>query len=94
MSGGVAVNDAMLQVAQVDMPFGGIGASGLGQYQAREGFETFSKLRPIFRQGPATPIQWLFQPPYSAFSRRLLDFLIRSETLTAAARRFIIAHRT
>ena len=72
MSGGVAVNDAMLQVAQVDMPFGGIGASGVGHYQAREGFETFSKLRPIFRQGPATPIQWLFQPPYSAFSRRLL----------------------
>jgi len=77
MSGGVTVNDAMLHFAQADLPIGGIGASGIGQYQGREGFERLSKLRPIFRQGPATPIQWLFQPPYGSLAKRLLNLLIR-----------------
>ncbi len=77
ISGGVSVNDAILHVAQPDLPFGGVGASGIGHYQAREGFETFSKLRPIFEQGPATPIQWLFQPPYGLLARRLIDLMIR-----------------
>lgn len=80
MSGGVSVNDAMLHFAQADMPLGGVGASGVGQYQAREGFDRLSKLRPVFAQGPATPVQWLFQPPYGAIARRLLDVLIRLKT--------------
>ena len=52
MSGGVAVNEAILHVAQHDLPFGGVGASGMGHYHGREGFDTFSKLRPVFEQGP------------------------------------------
>ena len=51
MSGGVAVNEALLHVSQHDLPFGGVGASGMGHYHAREGFNTFSKLRPVFYQG-------------------------------------------
>ena len=46
MSGGVSVNDALFHVAQHDLPFGGVGASGMGHYHGREGFDTFSKLRP------------------------------------------------
>ncbi|XUJ37252.1 aldehyde dehydrogenase family protein [Bradyrhizobium japonicum] len=52
MSGGVSVNEALLHVGQHDLPFGGVGASGMGHYHAREGFNTFSKLRPVFYQGP------------------------------------------
>ncbi|MGH8336514.1 MAG: coniferyl aldehyde dehydrogenase, partial [Gammaproteobacteria bacterium] len=65
MSGGVSVNEALLHVAQHDLPFGGVGPSGMGHYHAREGFNTFSKLRPVFYQGPFSAIQMLFQPPYT-----------------------------
>ena len=43
MSGGVAINTALLHVAQHDMPFGGVGASGMGHYHGYEGFTAFSK---------------------------------------------------
>ncbi len=50
ISGGVAINDTLLQVAQDDMPFGGVGPSGMGHYHGPEGFLTFSKLKPVFEQ--------------------------------------------
>ena len=50
MSGGVSVNDALIHVGQDDLPFGGVGESGMGHYHGREGFETFSKLRPVFHR--------------------------------------------
>lgn len=77
MSGGVSVNDALLHVVQHDLPFGGVGASGMGQYHGREGFNTFSKLRPVFRQGRFSLIQKLLQPPYAGRPMQLLNFLIR-----------------
>jgi coniferyl-aldehyde dehydrogenase len=77
MSGGVSVNDALLHVVQHDLPFGGVGASGMGQYHGREGFNTFSKLRPVFHQGRFSMIQKLFQPPYAGRPMQLLKFLIR-----------------
>ena len=43
MSGGVTVNETLLHFAQDDLPFGGIGPSGMGHYHAREGFEAFTK---------------------------------------------------
>jgi coniferyl-aldehyde dehydrogenase len=64
MSGGVSVNEALLHVAQHDLPFGGVGPSGMGHYHARVGFMTFSKLRTVFFQGPISAIEMLFQPPY------------------------------
>jgi len=77
MSGGVSVNEALLHVGQHDLPFGGVGPSGMGHYHAVEGFNTFSKLRPVFYQGPFSAIQMLFQPPYAGRGRKILDLLIR-----------------
>jgi coniferyl-aldehyde dehydrogenase len=77
MSGGVSVNDTLMHVGQHDLPFGGVGASGMGQYHGREGFETFSKLRPVFRQGPISAVQLLFQPPYAGLPMRLLNLMMR-----------------
>ena len=77
MSGGVSVNDTLLHVAQHDLPFGGVGASGMGHYHGREGFNTFSKLRPVFHQGRFSLVQKLFQPPYAGRPMRLLKFLMR-----------------
>jgi coniferyl-aldehyde dehydrogenase len=76
MSGGVSVNDALLHVGQHDLPFGGIGESGMGHYHGREGFETFSKLRPVFRQSRFSTIAML-APPYGKLADRMIAFLIR-----------------
>jgi len=76
ISGGVSINNCMLHVAQHDLPFGGIGASGMGQYHGHEGFLEFSKLRPVFKN-PRLSLLHYFYPPYTARHRRLLDLLIR-----------------
>ena len=64
MSGGVTVNDALFHVGQSDMPFGGVGASGMGHYHGHEGFLTFSKLRPVMYQA-SMPTSKYLAPPYS-----------------------------
>ncbi len=74
-SGGVTVNDCMLHVAQDDLPFGGIGASGMGHYHGVEGFRTFSKARPIFRQARFNSVPMLM-PPYGQRVRQLLNFML------------------
>ena len=76
MSGGVSVNDALFHVGQSDLPFGGVGASGMGHYHGREGFETFSKLRPVFHQSRWSTLSLLY-PPYGAKIEALLQFLAR-----------------
>ena len=50
VSGGVCVNDVMQHVSAEDLPFGGIGASGMGNYHGREGFKTFSHARSVYHQ--------------------------------------------
>ncbi len=66
ISGGVAVNDVLLQVAAHDAPFGGVGASGMGAYHGREGFAQFSHARTVYRSGWWDPREKLgLVPPYS-----------------------------
>jgi coniferyl-aldehyde dehydrogenase len=76
MSGGVTINDALWHVGQHDLPFGGVGASGMGHYHGREGFETFSKLRPVFHQARWSSLKFL-APPYGRFADRVLAWLAR-----------------
>jgi len=71
MSGGVCINDALLHPGQHDLPFGGVGASGMGQYHGYEGFQAFSKLRPVFHQAKFSTMKFL-SPPYG----KLADFVI------------------
>ncbi len=49
-SGGVTVNDVVMHVAQEDIPFGGVGPSGMGAYHGHDGFKTFSHAKAIFTQ--------------------------------------------
>ncbi len=49
-SGGVTVNDVIMHVAQEDLPFGGVGPSGMGAYHGRDGFQTFSHRKSVYRQ--------------------------------------------
>ena len=76
MSGGVSVNDGLFHVGQHDLPFGGVGASGMGNYHGKEGFETFSKLRPVFYQA-RFPTMKLLMPPYGRLAERILGFLTK-----------------
>jgi coniferyl-aldehyde dehydrogenase len=76
LSGAVCINDCMFHVAQHDMPFGGIGNSGMGHYHAKEGFLEFTKLRPVFKQAKKSPVLKL-APPYSIDFDRLIKFALR-----------------
>ena len=76
MSGGVTMNDALFHVAQHDLPFGGVGASGMGHYHGYEGFVTFSKMRPIFYQANFSAMKFL-APPYGRFATRVFNLLVK-----------------
>ncbi len=75
-AGGVTVNDCIFHVGQTGLPFGGIGPSGMGHYHGFHGFETFSKKKGVFIEGPWTPLS-LLRPPYGEVARRILGFLMR-----------------
>jgi coniferyl-aldehyde dehydrogenase len=75
-AGGVSVNDTLYHIAQHDLPFGGVGASGMGGYHGEAGFRTFSHLKPVFRQARFNGAG-LLNPPYGARFRRVLELLLR-----------------
>ena len=75
-AGGVCVNDTLLHIAQDALPFGGIGPSGMGHYHGRWGFDTFSKLKPVFHQAHVNAMG-LFLPPYQPLAKRLLELMKR-----------------
>ncbi len=79
MSGGVSVNDALFHVAQHDLPFGGVGPSGMGHYHGYEGFTTFSKMRPVFYQAKTSFTKYL-APPYGKFATRVLEFMVKHKS--------------
>mgnify|MGYP003625975013 CR=1 FL=1 len=76
MSGGVTVNDALFHVAQHDIPFGGVGPSGMGHYHGYEGFVACSKMRPVFYQANFTAMK-LLRPPYGKFATRVFNLLVK-----------------
>jgi coniferyl-aldehyde dehydrogenase len=76
VSGGVTVNETILHVAQDDLPFGGVGPSGMGHYHGREGFETFSKKKAVFLQSRLNGLK-LFRPPYGRRFEALVRLLLR-----------------
>ena len=76
VAGGVTVNDTILHIAQEELPFGGVGPSGMGHYHGEEGFKTFSKQKSVFYQSAVNGMS-LFNPPYGPLFERLTRFLIR-----------------
>ena len=76
VAGGVTINDTILHIAQEELPFGGVGPSGMGHYHGIEGFKTFTKQKAVFYQSWLNGMS-LFNPPYGALFERLTKFLIR-----------------
>ena len=75
-SGGATINDVILHIAQDDLPFGGVGPSGMGHYHGRDGFLAFSKAKGVFTQ-PRLNAIGLFNPPYGKRFARLIRLLLR-----------------
>jgi acyl-CoA reductase-like NAD-dependent aldehyde dehydrogenase len=76
VSGGATVNETLLHIAQEDLPFGGVGASGMGEYHGRAGFETFSKRKAVFFQSRVNGLK-LLRPPYGKRFATLAKLLLR-----------------
>jgi acyl-CoA reductase-like NAD-dependent aldehyde dehydrogenase len=76
VAGGVTVNDTLYHIAQDELPFGGVGMSGMGSYHGRDGFDTFSHAKGTFRQTRLASAD-LLTPPYDAWFRRIVRFVIR-----------------
>lgn len=73
-SGGVCLNDTLLHVAQDDMPFGGIGPSGMGHYHGHEGFLTFSKAKGVLIKQRFNAARLIY-PPYGTSIQKLIQKL-------------------
>ncbi|RZJ15377.1 MAG: aldehyde dehydrogenase family protein, partial [Haliea sp.] len=76
ISGGVTLNDALLHVAQENLPFGGVGASGIGAYHGAWGFRLFSMEKPVFAQSPLAATG-LLRPPYGKLAATIVRTLRR-----------------
>ncbi|WP_232505576.1 aldehyde dehydrogenase family protein [Legionella clemsonensis] len=71
LSGALTINDTLTHIAIDSLPFGGVGHSGMGHYHGQEGFDVFSKLKPVFVQRRFAITTW-FYPPHG----KLVNFLL------------------
>ena len=74
VAGGVVINDCLWQYAQENLPFGGIGNSGVGAYHGEAGFDTFSHMKPVFYQSRFSQ-STLLHPPYTSMTDKILSLL-------------------
>jgi aldehyde dehydrogenase (NAD+) len=82
-AGGVTVNGTLFHVAHPDMPFGGVGASGLGSYHGKKTFETFTHMKPVLRKaawrwdGGLLSDPWFVYPPWDEQKIKIIRFLTK-----------------
>lgn len=76
VAGGVCINDTLYHFACGDLPFGGVGHSGMGHYHGKDGFLTFSKAMPVLtKYTPASTD--MIKPPYTGLADRIVRFITR-----------------
>lgn len=70
-SGGVCVNHVVMHLSVPELPFGGVGDSGMGAYHGKAGFDTFSHAKPVLTKGvrPDPPVMY---PPYKGWKERII----------------------
>lgn len=76
IAGGVTVNDTLLHFAHEDLPFGGVGDSGIGAYHGERSFALFSNEKAVFHQSRLSPAKLLW-PPYGKTFERLFSIVRR-----------------
>ncbi|MCB1616690.1 MAG: coniferyl aldehyde dehydrogenase [Pseudomonadales bacterium] len=78
LSGGVTINDVIQHVSCEDLPFGGVGASGMGNYHGFDGFKTFSHTRSVYKQAGVNLMALAgLVPPYGEKATKILDSMIK-----------------
>jgi len=75
-SGALVVNDAMTHVFFDTLPFGGVGASGMGHYHGEYGFKALSHAKPVVLQSPGGETNLLMRAPYSAAAEAMINVMI------------------
>ncbi|MCX7620245.1 MAG: aldehyde dehydrogenase family protein [Acidimicrobiales bacterium] len=70
-SGGACVNHCVMHILPSDLPFGGVGPSGMGAYHGQRGFDTFSHLKSVLYK-PQKPDPKILYPPYTSFKQKLV----------------------
>ncbi len=76
-SGGACLGETLLHLGNPNLPFGGLGPSGLGSYHGEAGFRTFSHERSVLTKGWFSRLVYFFHPPYSRFTSRIIRWAIR-----------------
>lgn len=76
-SGGVGLDVPLIQIGAPQLPFGGVGASGMGAYHGRWSFDTLSHLKPVVRRRHALDTLFLIRPPFTRIKKRFAAFLAR-----------------
>jgi aldehyde dehydrogenase (NAD+) len=75
-SGSVAINYPMMQVTNPELPFGGVGASGMGAYHGKASFDTFTHFKSVLKKPTWIDLAMMY-PPYSTTFTRLIRWLMR-----------------
>ena len=73
-SGGVGVNGTLLHIGPPELPFGGVGPSGMGSYHGQAGFDTFSHLKSVYDRKTWPDLKVMY-PPYTGLKQRLVKLL-------------------
>ena len=76
-AGGTVVNDTLIHFYQLNLPFGGVGQSGMGKGHGFFGFQAFSNARAVLEQPLRFSGIQLLYPPYTKFKQKLIDFTVR-----------------
>jgi len=74
IAGGVTLDDTLWHFSNEALPFGGVGASGIGAYHGERGFLTFTHEKAVFSQ-PRFALTWLLNPPYGKRFEAVLKML-------------------
>jgi len=75
-SGNVTINNTLMHYAQEDLPFGGVGPSGIGAYHGIEGFKSLSHAKGVFQQGKWN-LSGMLRPPFGGIAKLILTFMLR-----------------
>jgi aldehyde dehydrogenase (NAD+) len=76
-AGGTVINNTLIHFFQINLPFGGVGASGMGKAHGFFGFQSFSNARAVLEQrSRVSPIEFLY-PPYTRWKKKLIEFTVR-----------------
>jgi len=78
ISGGVSINGCGYHAIQHNLPFGGVGASGIGAYHGQGGFERFSHIKPILYMSKLTKASVFLRPPFGAIAAWVLGFMLHN----------------